>query len=97
MRGTPGWAPHTNPALRLVGPLDLGEEVALCRTRAGLAAAGAAQDPGGPDGEDGSHDRPCDVDPVVAEVLADEVGPNVRAGFIEAPEIGLPQRPARAM
>ena len=24
-------------------------------------------------------------------------GPNVRAGFIDAPEIGLPQRPARAM
>ena len=59
----------------LSGAGDLGEDVALGGARSGLAAARAAQHERAADREGGAGDRPGDIDPVVGEVPADEVGP----------------------
>src|ERR1700748_619274 len=64
-----------NPACSgFVGLLNLGEDVSLRRAGAGPAAAGTAQGVGEGDGEYGAGERAGDVDPVVAELAADEVG-----------------------
>ncbi len=63
-----------------------------------FVTAGAPEGEGEADGDNRSGERAGHVDPVVPEVASDQVGPNVRGGnSIEAPEIGLPQRPASAM
>src|SRR5262249_28745015 len=67
--------------LGLTRPLLLGEELALRGGRAGAATAGPTEREREPDGENRPGQRTRDVDPVVGEVAADEIGPE-RAGRI---------------
>src|SRR5215471_14483130 len=58
----------------LVGLVNLGEELALSSAGAGLASAAAAQHEREADGEHCSREGTGDVDPILAEVGAYEVG-----------------------
>src|SRR5580658_9354929 len=84
----------------LTGLVALGEQVTLRSPERGFVAAAAAQDEGDDDGDCGSGDRPCDVDPVTGEGPADEVGPEGAgrvhggAGDGAAPQAGQGDIPA---
>src|SRR5215467_12184726 len=62
-----------------------GEEAALGRSRAGLAAPGPPEDVGDPDCQNGSKQRADDVDPVVGERRSDEIGPEGAGGVHRSP------------
>ena len=65
----------------------------------GLSLLLVRQSPDGPDdgdGDGGADHRPGDIHPPPGVVVADDVGARVRAGFIEAPLIGLANRPSSA-
>ena len=81
----------------LVGVGEFGEQTALGRARAGAASAPAPQDERDADGDHRAGERSATYTQYAWKLAATASGPNVRAGFIEAPEIGLPQSPASAM
>ena len=91
-------APQTAARSGLVGVGDLGVQVPLGRAGAGPTATRAAQD-------EGEHDRRARrrrwarrrTPSSRVHSAPTRSGPNVRAGFIDVPEIGLPHSPASAM
>ena len=60
---------------RLLRVLDLGQQIALCRSRAGAPTACSPQHPCRSNCQQYSYQRARDINPVAAEVGSDEVGP----------------------
>ena len=83
--------------LGLVGVGHLRVESSLRCPRPGLSIPGPSKDERGPNRHDRTEQRADHIHPVVREARPDQVGTEVQAAFIDAPEIGLPHNPARAM
>ena len=64
---------------------------------AGPSAAAAAEHERDADGDDRAGIGPATYTQYEVKSALTGSGPKVRAGFIDAPEIGLPHRPASAM